>query len=216
MTRIAIIDDHALLAQIVAKQLEANGHEVLQVVIDAGLIEPVRAFEPELVLLDLELGPDMPGGRQLIDMLLDVCPAVLVLTGITDEIIIAECLELGVRGVLGKNAGFDNLVETISACCMGEPVAPSAAERMRLSGLLANRRRLRRKQVEPFMQLTSREAEVLRSLMAGMSAAEIGDLGFVSISTVRSQIKSILRKLEASSQIQAVAMARQAGWPDVL
>ena len=49
--------------------------------------------------------------------------------------------------------------------------------------------------------------------MDGLSADEIADAHFVALSTVRSQIQAILRKLEVRSQLAAVAAAHRAGWP---
>lgn len=60
--------------------------------------------------------------------------------------------------------------------------------------------------------LTRREAEVLQSLMAGRRAADIAEADFVSVTTVRNQIQSILTKLGAHSQLEAVAIALRGGW----
>jgi DNA-binding NarL/FixJ family response regulator len=65
---------------------------------------------------------------------------------------------------------------------------------------------------ERFAGLTERERFVLAELIEGHCAEEIANAGFVSISTVRSQIKSILQKLGVSSQLAAVALARRAEW----
>ena len=107
MTAVVMIDDHALLCQVVAGQLEGRGHATALVDLREPIVEQVREFDPELVLLDLELGPEQPDGRQLIEALIEICPDVLIVTGVTDELIIAECLELGVRGVLAKSSSFD-------------------------------------------------------------------------------------------------------------
>ena len=48
--------------------------------------------------------------------------------------------------------------------------------------------------------------------MEGHNAEEIAKAGYVSISTVRSQIKAILQKLGVNSQLAAVAIARRTGW----
>ena len=63
-----------------------------------------------------------------------------------------------------------------------------------------------------FGDLTERERFVLAELMEGHCAEEIAHAAFVSVSTVRSQIKAILQKLGVSSQLAAVALARRAGW----
>ncbi|MCB2224117.1 MAG: LuxR C-terminal-related transcriptional regulator [Actinobacteria bacterium] len=61
--------------------------------------------------------------------------------------------------------------------------------------------------------LTPREGEILSLLASGRRAAAIARLGFVSLHTVRTQIRSILRKLGVHSQLEAVAIAHRAGWP---
>ena len=60
--------------------------------------------------------------------------------------------------------------------------------------------------------LTPREREVLRQLMQGHQVREIARLNVVSEATVRTQVKSILAKLEVSSQLAAVGLAHEAGW----
>ena len=54
---------------------------------------------------------------------------------------------------------------------------------------------------------------MLVELLEGHCAEEIAEVSFVSISTIRSQIKSILQKLGVNSQLAAVALARRSGWP---
>jgi DNA-binding NarL/FixJ family response regulator len=60
--------------------------------------------------------------------------------------------------------------------------------------------------------LTPREREVLGQLMGGRQVREIARLNVVSEATVRTQVKSILAKLEVSSQLAAVGLAHEAGW----
>ncbi len=72
-----------------------------------------------------------------------------------------------------------------------------------------DRREVPRLQLFDF--LTEREQVVLAELMEGHSAVEIVKAAFVSISTVRSQIKAIRVKLGVNSQL-AAALARRAGW----
>lgn len=66
-----------------------------------------------------------------------------------------------------------------------------------------------RKPVDPFTTLTAREQVVLQHLQQGRSACEIAALDFVTISTVRTQIRGILVKLKAKGQLDAVAMANK-------
>jgi DNA-binding NarL/FixJ family response regulator len=63
-----------------------------------------------------------------------------------------------------------------------------------------------------FDRLTTRERDVLSALVDGLSAEEIADTQFVALTTVRSQIAAVLRKLGVHSQLAAVACANRAGW----
>jgi two-component system nitrate/nitrite response regulator NarL len=66
---------------------------------------------------------------------------------------------------------------------------------------------------QAFEQLTRRERQVLLALMRGATAREISRESYVSLPTVRSQIRSILLKLGVSSQLSAVVLAYRSGWP---
>ena len=61
-------------------------------------------------------------------------------------------------------------------------------------------------------RLTAREREVLGHLMEGHTVRDIARISVVSEATVRTQVKSILAKLEVSSQLAAVGLAHTVGW----
>jgi two-component system nitrate/nitrite response regulator NarL len=63
-----------------------------------------------------------------------------------------------------------------------------------------------------FELLTTREGEVLGQLMVGRQVSEIARRSFVSESTVRTQVKSVLSKLQVNSQLTAVGLAYRASW----
>jgi DNA-binding NarL/FixJ family response regulator len=65
------------------------------------------------------------------------------------------------------------------------------------------------RKVDPFSLLTTREHIVLQHMQQGRSACEIAKLDYVTVSTVRTQIRGILIKLSAKSQLDAVAMANK-------
>lgn len=65
-----------------------------------------------------------------------------------------------------------------------------------------------------FGSLTPRERAVLAGLVSGLRPADIARRDFVSVVTVRNQVQSILIKLNVHSQLEAVAVARWAGWTD--
>jgi DNA-binding NarL/FixJ family response regulator len=110
---------------------------------------------------------------------------------------------LGASAAVNADLPYADVVSMVDAALRAGPVARSDRQRA-----LA---RLRDRQAEAvrFARLTDHEAAVLASLIAGMPAALIADGRSVTLATVRSQIASILRKLEVSSQLAAIALAHR-------
>jgi two-component system nitrate/nitrite response regulator NarL len=65
---------------------------------------------------------------------------------------------------------------------------------------------------EGFDALTVREAEVLTLIVKGLSAKQIARHQYVSVATVRAQIRAIFLKLHVTSQLAAVALVHETGW----
>jgi DNA-binding NarL/FixJ family response regulator len=214
-----LVDDHSLFAQSVEIGLRAAG-------IPARRIEPRSAVEivaecsataPATVLLDLRLGTDADGvpihGLDLVGPITAAGCRVVVVTGETGDDVWGTALERGALTVLPKDSDLDTLVQALTAVRDGRPVLDEG----RRQDLLAAARRRRADEETrraPFRTLSPREDEVLTSLAAGMPAAAIAAAGFVSEATVRTQIRAVLTKLGVTSQLQAVALARRAGWLD--
>ena len=214
MTSVAIVEDHVILAEAIAAELRLRSYRVEILALDEPIPAQAQAADVDVVLLDLELGAGRLSGIDLIEPLVDLGLPTIILTGVTRRMVIAEAVLRGAAGVLSKQLGFGELLDAIEACIRGDMVAPEPAERVRLiNELLVQRRDLERSR-RPFDLLTAREREVLVALTTGQSPAEMSVSQFVSISTVRSHVKSIMRKLGVSSQIKAIALAREVGWPD--
>lgn len=211
--RVLIVDDHALIAQGVAVALEAQGvaTEVTTGPTSNDVLEVARGMRPDVVLLDLQFDGPIESGVTLIAPLRELGATVVVLTGVTDRAALAVCLEAGAHGVFPKSEPFDHLVEKVLAAATGAPVTTDR-ERYEMLDELHTRRADDRQRLAPFERLTPREATVLAHLMTGHQAEGIAQTNFVSVATIRSQIRSILQKLQVNSQLAAVAMAREAGW----
>jgi DNA-binding NarL/FixJ family response regulator len=213
-TRLVIVEDHELLATSLALALRQWGLEVETV---AGLgadaiVDTVRGLAPILVLLDLDLGPSLGSGLDLIRPLIEAGGRVVMMTGMVERVRLAACIEAGAVGIVSKSAGFAELVDAIGRAVDGEELM-TPSQRQVLLRELDDWRRADRARLAPFAALTPREQAVLKGLVAGESAETIADRSYLSLATIRSQIKSILRKLGVSSQLAAVALARDAGWP---
>jgi DNA-binding NarL/FixJ family response regulator len=215
--RVLIVDDHALVAVGLQLALSARGWtvEITDGPTAADVIEQARQFEPQCVLLDINLGEQVGSGIDLIAPLRTAGSSVVMLTAETRRAVLAACLEQGAAGWIGKDAFLDQVVATISDVLDGAPLLGRATREAMLDELRIERAGLRRA-LSPFERLTLRERRVLGALVDGMSAEEIAEAHFVSLTTVRSQIRAVLQKLGVRSQLAAVAHANRVGWkPDV-
>jgi len=210
--RVLIVDDHALIAQGVKVALEAEGigAEICTGPTIGDVLLAAGSLQPHVVLLDLQLGGSLGSGLDLIQPLGHNGARVVILSGLTDRPTLATCLEAGAYGLAGKNEPFEALVAKVVAAAEGRPLL-SEQERYALLDELRGWRADERERLAPFASLTPRESDVLADLMRGRQA----EAHYVSLATIRSQIRSILQKLGVSSQLAAVAMAREADWsPD--
>jgi DNA-binding NarL/FixJ family response regulator len=209
--RLLIVDDHDLLVQTLRAALEAEGYDVrcAPSVAAGDVLDDATASHPDVVLLDLGLGE--ASGLPLIEPLSRLGATVVIVTGETDRLRLAECVEAGAVGVVSKSAEFDAFLDAIDeAATLGSLLSPHQREE-----LLSELRRQRaedRDRLRRFERLTRREREVLAQLVEGRSAEAIAETSVVALSTVRSQIRAVLTKLGVNSQLAAVALARQVRW----
>ena len=207
--RVVIVDRHALVAQSLAMVLTAADvatYVSTEHSIEA-VVRQVQAFDPDLVLIDA-------GSEDAVELVRTVArlgSRALAISDGTDRIRVAACIEAGAAGAVSTVDPVDRLLATIRETVAGRRILPLSAE----ADLIAEAQRDRRDraiQLARFGTLSVRESEVLSELMAGKSAADIAVESYVSIATIRSQIKAILRKLGVNSQLAAVALAYQVGW----
>jgi DNA-binding NarL/FixJ family response regulator len=168
-------------------------------------------LRPDVVLVDLALSGAETRELSLIAELRVLGAEVLALASSTDPLVLAEAVEAGATGFVTKMAPVEDLADTVRRAARREPLL-SLQRRTALLEELRRNRAERRARHAPFATLTPREAAVLHRLMMGESAETISAASYVSLTTVRSQIRAILTKLGVSSQLAAVAMAYQAGW----
>lgn len=210
---VLIVEDHELLAQSLVLALRAEG-------LDAETVKPTSAervvevagrLRPTVVLLDLELGGEIGTSIPLIAPLNALGAQVVMVTGVTDRARLGECLEAGATGLIDKSSPFDVLIQAIREVADLGSLVP-AQQREELLSELRQQRAADRDRLAPFERLTAREHQVLAALVEGKPAETIARESFVSLATVRSQIRSVLLKLDVNSQLAAVALARSRGW----
>jgi two-component system, NarL family, nitrate/nitrite response regulator NarL len=209
---VLLVDDHALIGQSLTVVLRAAGLSVDRCtdLTRTGIVEAAHLSRPAVLLLDLDVGGELGTTLPLIPQLCTTS-RVLMLTGVSDRVRLAECLEAGAIGIIDKRDPFEQLVCAIHEAVVRGVVVP-AAHRHELLAELRCERQARTERLRPFANLTRREQEVLAALLDGLLAERIAQRDVVSLTTVRSQIRAILQKLGVNSQLEAVARARHAGW----
>lgn len=215
LTRVAVLSDQRLTSEAVRAALRERGFKVLGLPLPSGgagqreLLRQVAAFRPQVGLLLNELdAPHRFGDAMAVMEAVPGMPWIL-LTGIGDRSMWGAGLEAGAAVVMPMSIGLQQLVDALARLASGHAVT-TAEERSRLLEEWHNRGEEHRQLTARMERLSPREMEVLRALHSGQSVATIAQQGGVTIGTVRSQVKSILRKLEVSSQLAAVAAYQQA------
>jgi two-component system nitrate/nitrite response regulator NarL len=207
--RLVLVDDHALVRQGLADLLSRGaGMQVLATTGQAEeTFELLRQHRPDLLILDLRMGPT--DGIALLKSLRDrgETTPVLVLTMSEAAEDLAAALRLGVRGYLLKDMEPADVIDAIRRAARGElVVAPSIAGK--LAAILQSGE-------EPgsaaslVKQLTGRERQILGYVAAGMSNKAIAKALGISHDTVKLHVRHILAKLGLSSRVEAAVFAVQ-------
>jgi two-component system, NarL family, nitrate/nitrite response regulator NarL len=213
--RVVIIEDHALFAESLELALSMEGYDVRRIPLPPGgspaqLVAATTRLNPRVVLVDLDLG-HLGDGARIIHPIARTGANVVVVTASTDEARWGECIRYGARKTLAKTRPLNEILSTVRRLHQGRPVL-DAEERERLLQKWEQHRRDQQGFRDRLASLTVREQEVLGQLMLGRPVRDIARASVVSEATVRTQVKSILAKLEVSSQLAAVGMAHHAGW----
>jgi two-component system, NarL family, nitrate/nitrite response regulator NarL len=214
--RVLVVYRHNLFAEAISASLGVLGLLVLPVAGTAiQAIQLFRMGQPDLVLVDLDLADDE--GCAVAALMLNEAPKVKVVALASDirpDAVLAAA-KAGFHGYLTKDITMSTLVRALVAIFAGQMIYPdglgpqangSDAHLNSTVGRAPDQEAMAR-----IGRLTSREREVLRSLVEGKSGGEIARGMFVSPHTVRSHIQSILAKLQVHSRLEAAAFAIRHG-----
>lgn len=212
--RVLIVDAHALIASSLAMALRYAGFERVATVHpgDLEFDDPaVDLSAGDLVLVGLLYG-DGRTTLPLIARLADRGCRVIVMASDQGLPLTGECLHRGAETVVNLAMPFDRLVEALRRLSAGGP-ALTEDERTALLETVGRHQAAERALHRPFQGLTERESKVFAALVEGLAPKQIAHRDGIAVSTVRGHIHGVLSKLEVSSQREALAMARHAGWP---
>ena len=181
---------------------------VCDVLIDAGVdvvgrasngeeaVTKIEAKRPTVAVVDVRM-PRLTG-IEVAAQISRTTPetAVILYTAYGDRALLSEALDAGVRGFVLKEAPLQDLTRAVDMVAGGAVYVDPV-----LAGVLASA------ESERLPQLTKREREVLRLLADGLTNEEIGKRLFLSPETVRTHVQKAMRRLEADTRTQAVALA---------
>lgn len=205
--RVLIVDDHAIVRRGLRSILELERD--IAVIGEAGTAaEALRVAErsrPEIVLLDLRLGPDDDReGLVLCSRIVERLPAtrVIVLSVFLEERLVLEALRRGAQAYVIKDVHTQELVRIMRAVSCGESGFDSrtaAVVARSIAGEGARR--------PTVPQLTDREREVVTLITQGLSNREIGAAIFVSESTVKFHVRNVMRKMDVRHRAEVAYVA---------
>jgi DNA-binding NarL/FixJ family response regulator len=168
-------------------------------------LRTVRELEPDVLLLDIEM-PGMNGidvARKL-KQNGDEGVKILVLSAYDDQEYISEVLANGASGYIIKGEAPKWIVEAVRGVARGEKgwVSPRVAQKIRAM----------KKDRDEEMILTYREIEILRLIAQGFSLADIRKQLDIDPELIDKQVLTLLKKLGAKTNEEAVAVAASEGW----
>ena len=210
--RILVVDDHPLTRDALGSLLAQGGFDVVGEAADgAEALELAAELQPDLVLLDLS----MPGldGLAALPRLRAAAPGceVVVLTASGTEENLLAAIRAGAAGYLLKSEPPERIVSFLRGVANGEAALSGEVAR-RLLDQLRSGGRIGGVPNDIAGALSAREVEVLLLLDEHLSTDDIAKRLFISEHTVRSHVKSMLRKLGVSSRrdaIEQLALARR-------
>ena len=206
--RVVVVDDHELFRNGLVEMLQSQ-HEIAVVGAAASgeeALESIPRLHPDVVLMDLSM-PGISGvevTRRLGGQRPETC--VVALTVMSDEATVLEAILAGACGYVLKDASIDEIVVAVRMAAEGGGVISPQLTRNLMRGI-----RARYTPTAPLSRLTAREREVLDLLVEGCDNAEIAARLYISQSTAKNHVASILVKLGVHNRLQAAVLAVR-GW----
>jgi RNA polymerase sigma factor (sigma-70 family) len=209
---VLIVEDHPIVAEGLHALLD--GYADLTVTAVARSVADVARAHgdvcPDVAVIDFHL-PDGTGADAA-DRIRACCraTAIVFLSADDSDDRLLAAIEAGASSYLLKSASGEQIIESIRAAAAGHTLIPAGA----IATALTQRRRAARertRQAQVLASLTPREREILTLMIDGSDNRAVAELLHISYATVRTHVRSILGKLNARSQLDAVAKATQLG-----
>lgn len=202
---IALIDDHQILSQSLAGLL--SKYEFINTIKTFStaeeFLENLSAYQPDIVITDISM-PGMNG----IDLLLlirenNIHAKVIILSSVTEIKTIRYALRHGAAGYLTKDASSEELADAILSVDGNEPYIGETLRKALLRNTLNEERYI--------FNLSPREKEVLQLVCSGKTIKETAYEMQLSVNTVQTYYKAILKKFNLNRTADLIVFAMQNG-----
>lgn len=208
-TRIHLADDHQILIDGIRTLLntvpdfEVVGHSLN----GSTLFHEVTENKSDILILDINM-PEKDGIEVIKEFAVKGFPCkVLILSSHDDLRIIKEVMKLGSSGYLTKKCAGENIVEAIHAVSRGEEYFCKAVREKIFDTVTKDNSKLIKNNSTVHAILTEREIEIITLIALEFSGKEISDQLFISMNTVETHRKNIMKKLDAKNSISLVKYA---------
>jgi NarL family two-component system response regulator LiaR len=203
--RTLIIESQALFAKALAQVLTLDAS--IEVVGDASSVTEayVRSTRPDLILIDIDGGQiDLP---EAVQASRTAAPGVKIctLSMHLQPDVMQRCLNAGVDGYIVKDVTPNEFLRAIKSVAGGETYVDP-----RIAGRLLRRRSSNQRYPDP-CDLSMREVEVVRLIVAGMSNKEISANLQLSEKTIKNHVSRIFTKFNCTARTQAAVYALRSG-----
>ena len=207
--RVLVADDQEIVRTGLAMILNAQPDiEVVGTAEDGrAAVEMARRLRPDVCLFDIRM-PEVDGieaTRRLAGPAVEDPIAVVVITTFDLDEYVYAALRAGARGFLLKNAGIDMLSQAVHAAANGDAlIAPTVTARLLATFADTGPARTPAQPLDP---LTEREEQILAAVAHGRTNNEIAGELYITLSTVKSHITSLMNKLGARNRVEIAMWA---------
>ncbi|MBD3678600.1 MAG: response regulator transcription factor [Rhodobacteraceae bacterium] len=212
-----IVDDHPLFCDALSMTMRAAvGIEEIRTAatLEEGISRLEDGFDPDVILLDLNL-PDVSGldGLVRLKSVAQDTPIVVV-SSMSDERVLEAARRAGASGFVPKHSQRETFRAAFDEIAAGRPHFPhdySASDSAETGGVANPDEALHR-----LGQLTRQQAKILQLICLGKLNKQIAYDLSIAETTVKAHVTAIMRKLGVQSRTQAVLIAKEASFANIL
>ncbi|RUT69976.1 DNA-binding response regulator [Flavobacterium cupreum] len=207
--RIHLADDHQVLIEGLANLLgTVTDFEVVGFSLNGETVyKDVVSSAADILLLDISM-PFKDGISVLKEFGQNKFPCkVIILSSYDDLKIVKEVMKLGAKGYLTKKSAGENIIEAITAVHRDEEYFDNYIRETIFASFTHNNPKLNKKSFTGNQLLSERELEVITLISLEYSGKEISEKLFISLNTVETHRKNIMKKLKLKNVIGIVKYA---------